>query len=149
MSTLWTPEGEHRVPEEAGGAAAAPPPPPPPPPGGEGGSGASDAEFAELERELVAAPAETIIANHCIGLFQLAVLHLNERPPDLGKARLAIDALGAIVDTLGDRLGEAAETLRGALAQTRLAFVELSSEEAGPPSEAAGPNSPDGDGTGG
>jgi hypothetical protein len=34
--------------------------------------------------------------------------------------------LGALVDTLGERLGEHHEALRDAVTQLRLAFVELS-----------------------
>jgi len=90
------------------------------------------AEREALERELAAAPAEDIVANHCFGLFQLAALYLTQSPPDLAKAKLAIDALGAVVDTLGDRLGESAPTLQGALAQIRLAFVELTGKAATP-----------------
>ena len=46
------------------------------------------------------------IANHAIGLFQLAALHLSQRPPNLEEAPLAIDAMGALVEGLAGRLGE-------------------------------------------
>jgi hypothetical protein len=124
MPSLWTPEGEHGVADAPTGATA-------PPGAGTAGPGEMTeeqllAERAALERELAAAPAEDIVANHCFGLFQLAALYLTQSPPDLAKAKLAIDALGAMVDTLGARLGEATPSLQGALAQLRLAFVELS-----------------------
>ena len=45
------------------------------------------------------------------------------------EAGLAIDALGALVDTLGDRLGPHHEALREAVTQLRLAFVELSAPD--------------------
>ena len=62
--------------------------------------------------ELAAIPVADIVANHAVGLWQLAVLHLMPDPdpdglpgpPRLDEARLAIDALGALVDGLGDRL---------------------------------------------
>jgi hypothetical protein len=95
------------------------------------------AEREALERELAAAPAEDIVANHCFGLFQLAALYLTQRPPALAKAKLAIDALGAVVDTLSGRLGESAPTLEGALAQVRLAFVELSAKPPAPGADGA------------
>ena len=82
-------------------------------------------EMAALEQELLAAPVEEVIANHCYGLFQLAAIHLGHQPPNLVAARLAIDAFGAIVDTLDSRLGAPAETLRDGLAQLRLAFVQI------------------------
>ncbi len=69
-----------------------------------------------------------LIANHAVGLWQLAVLHLvpeGDEPPRLEDASLAIDALAALVEELGDRLGVHAEPLRDALAQLRLAFVSI------------------------
>jgi hypothetical protein len=83
-------------------------------------------EMAELEAELLAAPVEEVIANHCYGLFQLAAIHLGHQPPNLPAARLAIDAFGALVEGLDNRLGAATETLRDGLAQLRLAFVQIS-----------------------
>ena len=127
MPSLWTPGGEHGVPDAPTGATAPP-----------GTGTASPGEMTEeqvlaereaLERELAAAPVEDIVANHCFGLFQLAALYLTQSPPDLAKAKLAIDALGAMVDTLGARLGESTPSLQGALAQLRLAFVELSGKQ--------------------
>jgi hypothetical protein len=82
-------------------------------------------EFAEAEGQLLAAPVEDVIANHCYGLFQLAALHLGQQPPHLPQSRLAIDALAAIVDGLGNRLGETTETLREGLGQIRLAYVQI------------------------
>ena len=74
------------------------------------------------------------MANHAFGLQQLAMMHLMQVPnadgtvtePDLDQAGLAIDALAALVDGLGDRLGDHAEALRQTVTELRLAFVELS-----------------------
>ena len=38
---------------------------------------------------------------------------------------MAIDAYGALIEAVGDRLGPDAATLRDALAQIRLAFVQI------------------------
>jgi len=89
------------------------------------------AQMAEVERELASTPAAVVIVNHCMGLFQLAVLHLNQERPKLADAQLAIDAMAAVVDTLGDRLGEDIKTLREALTQLRMAFVEVKRGTAG------------------
>jgi len=67
-----------------------------------------------------------VIANHAYGLFELAALHLSARPPNLEEARLAVDALGAMVEGLEGRLGEVAAPLTQALAQIRLAYVQIS-----------------------
>jgi hypothetical protein len=57
----------------------------------------------------------------------------------LDEAGLAIDAMASLVEGLGDRLGEAAEPLRDALAQLRMAFVQISERGAGSSApEAAG-----------
>jgi hypothetical protein len=131
VSSIWTPSGEHR-------------PEPDPDPGTQGAI-PPEAEAVEMSpeqyQELLAARAELagipvadIVANHAIGLQQLAVIHLLPDPqadgtpgePRLAEAGLAIDALGALVDTLGDRLAPHHEALREAVTQLRLAFVELS-----------------------
>jgi hypothetical protein len=75
---------------------------------------------------LLAAPAEVVVANHAYGLFELAALHLSSQPPNLEKARLAVDALGAMVEGLEGRLGNVEQALTDALAQIRLAYVQIS-----------------------
>ena len=57
-----------------------------------------------------------------MGLFELGALHL--RVGNLDAARLPIDAMGLLVDNLGDRMAEA-PTLTAALAQLRMAYVEV------------------------
>jgi hypothetical protein len=120
VSGLWTPSGEH-VPEP--------------------GPTSGDDEFLEEEldpevaeelrrvrAEIAATPVEDLVARHAVGLWELAVLHLSpddDRPLRLDQAAIAIDAMGGIVDTLGDRLGAHAGALRDALRQLRLAFVEV------------------------
>ena len=161
MSSLWTPEGEHRVPRpgEAGSGVGGSPGP-----GGSGGRErragrgagcaggsqrtppaargagamseeelAAEEELLEVAKHLAAAPAEDVVANHCYGLFELAALHLSQQPPQLDKARLAIDSLGLVVDGLGDRLGQHAGALAEGLSQLRLAFVRIAA--AGPASD--------------
>lgn len=127
MSSLWTPGGEHR-PER-----------PERDPGGAGGAAEELSEeerqqleqhLAEARRQLLATPARTVVANHAIGLFQLATLHLGEEHPRLDEARLAIDAMAALVEGLKGRLGPDEEPLGEALHQARLAFVEVSRRQA-------------------
>ncbi|HEY6318638.1 MAG TPA: hypothetical protein VI462_12210 [Acidimicrobiia bacterium] len=134
MSGLWTPSGEHRpdpaesAPPAGGGRG-----------GGDGGGGDGGPEEAavaeELRRvraELAATPVVDLIANHGVGLWQLAVLHLvpeGEESPHLEDAALAIDALAGIVEGLGDRLGRHAVPLRDALAQLRVAYVQVQERE--------------------
>lgn len=84
------------------------------------------AQMRELEERLAATPASVVVANHAYGLFELAALHLGRRPPNLGEAQTAIDAMGALVEGMGDRLGEHGPQLQDGLAQLRMAFVHVS-----------------------
>ena len=96
VSSLWTPGGE--VPVDRSRGAAQPPPAPEGTPSGAGGA-PSEAELAaqaaELQRFLLEAPAEEIVAQHAMGLYELAVIHLSQPEPRLADARLAIDALAS------------------------------------------------------
>jgi hypothetical protein len=127
VSGLWTPSGEH-VPQPESAAET------------DGESFADpdldeqelDPEVAEelrrVRAEIAATPAEDLVARHAVGLWELAVLHLSpdqDRPLRLDQAAIAIDAMGGIVEALGDRLGAHASALRDALGQLRLAFVEV------------------------
>ena len=66
-----------------------------------------DAEQAieDARQRLAEVPAEIVVTNHVMGLYELAAIHLSSTPPNLTGASLAIDAVGCLVDGLGDRLG--------------------------------------------
>ena len=108
---------------------SAPPPPTSGGPDGDAGGELTEAELRqqmeELRQQLADTPAEVVIANHGFGFFELAALHLSVVPPQLPQARLAIDALAALVDGMAGRLGDQESTLRDGLAQLRLAFVQI------------------------
>jgi hypothetical protein len=129
VSTLWTPGGEHEPSEQQGERRA------PQAPAGAAGD-VTDEEAREqlrqLREQLAATPVADIVANHAIGLWELAVLHLSPQEgdlPNLEEAQLAIDAMGALVEGLGERLGRHEQPLRDALSQLRLAFVEMTRRE--------------------
>jgi hypothetical protein len=82
-------------------------------------------DLEALRAQLADADPAVVIANHCYGLFELAAVYLSLQPPRLVEAQTAIDALASLVDGLGDRLGESTTPLREALAQLRLAWVQL------------------------
>jgi hypothetical protein len=123
MSGLWTPGGDE----------------PSPPPAEAAPSDEEVAALRELHARLAATPVGDVIVNHAIGIWQLALVHLGvvtppdeqgRRPaPNLPAAGLAIDVLAAIVDGVGDRLGEGEEMLRDALNQAQVLFVEVAESQ--------------------
>ncbi len=150
MSSLWTPGGEHPVeptpPQPPGQADPAPP-----------DSGLDDEiaaalpegvrlddlspeergraeemirEMAAARERLVTTPAAVVVANHAMGLYELAALHLSQQEPNFAEATIAIDGLAAIVEGLKGRLGEAEPTLTEGLDQLRMGFVQLKSQTA-------------------
>lgn len=149
--SLWTPSGEHEVPRPAAS----------PPRGGAGAAAPGDDwrerlmageldiedltpdqraeveaavnEMAAAQRELVATPIEQLVVQHIVGLRELVILHLQQPQPDLRAARVALDAVAAIVEGLGDQLGEYAQPLRLDLQQLQMAFVQRSDEIGGTP----------------
>ena len=143
MSSLWTPGGEHHVdpksdtdqttershfegvpdleelsPEEREQAEAL------------------AQEMTAVRERLASAPAADVVANHLMGLYELAAIHLSQQPANLSDASVAIDALGAVVEALPDRLGEAEATLRDALHQIRLAYVQIGHQDEDPEKDA-------------
>jgi hypothetical protein len=132
VSGLWTPSGASEPqPPDGGGPESG---------GPEGGPDAPPSEeevaaLRELHARLVATPVVDVVVNHALGIWQLALVHLgvvtppdaagNRPRPDLASAGFAIDALAALVDGLGERLGEHEPVLRDALAQAQMLFVEV------------------------
>ena len=90
----------------------------------------SDAQEAleDARRRIAEAPAQVVVVNHLMGLYELAAIHLSSVPPKLDDASLAIDALAALVDKLGDRLGDDIETMRDALANIQMVYVQMKSK---------------------
>jgi len=84
-------------------------------------------EMAEARSRLLETPAAMIVANHGMGLYELAALHLSQESPNFTEATVAIDGLAAIVEKLEGRLGDAEPTLREALDQLRTVYVQLKS----------------------
>lgn len=83
------------------------------------------AEMAEVREQVASVPAAVIVANHVMGLYELAAIHLSQSPPNFVEAVLGIDAMAAVLDKLEGRLGENEPVLRDARSQLQLAFVEL------------------------
>ena len=97
----------------------------------------AEAALAESRARLAEVPAEIVVVNHAMGFFELAAINLSATPPRLHDAALAIDALGCLIEGLGPRLGDDYATLADALANIRLAFVQIAGELAGDVTAAA------------
>lgn len=79
----------------------------------------------DTRRRLAEVPAQVVVLNHAMGLYELAAIHLSASPPNLTESALAIDAVACLVEGLGDRLGDDIETLRAALSNIQMAFVQI------------------------
>jgi hypothetical protein len=137
MASLWTPDGEHRVERPATQA----PTEPAPEPHGAGRELTEEerAQAEELAKEMAAVrdqlartPAAVVVANHVMGLYELAAIHLSQPSPNFAEASVAIDAMAAVLEKIAGRLGENEGTLRDALSQLQLAFVQLQSRASEP-----------------
>ena len=60
-----------------------------------------------------------------MGMYELAAIHLSSQPPAFAEAQVAIDGMSAIVEALEGRLGENEPTLKDALSQLKMAYVQL------------------------
>ena len=150
MSTLWTPGGEVPVsdrPSDAGPTSTAGASDPSTPEGFDLDSLSPEEreqaeqyirELAESRERLRSVPASVVVANHAMGLYELAALHLASQPPNFTEATVAIDALGALLDGMKGRLGEPEATLREAMSQIRMAFVQLKNRPQDPAATADG-----------
>lgn len=131
--TLWTPDGERQVPREpAAEPEQAPTAQAEPELSPEEQERAREMahELAEARARLLETEVATVVANHALGIYELAAIHLTAEEPDLVEAQLAIDALAALIEGLAGRLGEGEPTLKDALHQIRLAFVQRSQDVA-------------------
>jgi hypothetical protein len=146
--SLWTPGGEHEVPREQPSPSPAAGPAPELvgdeeelaelTPEQREQAAAMAAEMDEVRREVASVPASLVVANHAMGLYELGAIHLSQEPPNFDEARLAIDGLGILVEGLQGRLGDNELTLRDALGQLRLAFVQLKGDAGAPPPASEG-----------
>jgi hypothetical protein len=143
VSSIWTPSGEYRPSEEPEGSGIAPPGGGAPP-GPDDDAPVTTEELEAMRRlheQLRATPAVDVVANHVVQLFQLALVYLGagaasedaaaEPVADLVQAGIVIDTMAAIVDGLGPRLVDHEQTLRDALTQLQLLWVEIADQSAG------------------
>ena len=162
MSTLWTPGGEVPVGDRPSGSAPAGPEGAPDPSVADAAAALEGfdldslspeereqaeqyiRELAESRERLRSVPASVVVANHAMGLYELAALHLASQPPNFTEATVAIDALGALLDGMQGRLDEPEATLREAMSQIRMAFVQMRNRPQDPDPDQPGGGSEDG-----
>lgn len=131
--TLWTPDGEHEVNRQPNEPTQTPGPPAEElSPEEQEQAAAMARELAEARGRLLETEVSTVLANHALGVYELAAIHLTAEQPDFDEAKLAIDALAALVEGLTGRLGDGEPTLKEALHQVRMAYVQRSNEASKP-----------------
>ncbi len=133
--SLWTPDGERPIRREpdpqpaqaapTGAAAAAGLDPEDLTPEQQAEMEAMATEMAEVREQLASVPAAVVVANHAMGLYELAAIHLGAQPPNLPESKVAIDAFAALLGAVEGRLGADEPTLQDALNQLRLAYVQI------------------------
>ena len=124
--SLWTPGGDHPVDHEtAEDPTTAPAPGQRLDPDQEAEAHEIASEMQQVRDQLAQVPAAVVIANHAMGCYELAAIHLSSQPPNFPEAQLAIDAFAALLTSIEGRLGGDEHTLIDALAQIRLAFVQI------------------------
>jgi len=139
---LWTPGGEHEVPRDSQPTQSSAPAGPPAgfpddfdidslTPEQQAEAQAMMAEMAEVQQRIAEAPAADVLCNHLMGFYELAAIHLSQQPPHFAEAALAIDALHAVLERLGNQFGENGPVLQQALQQVQMAFVQLKDRESG------------------
>ena len=126
MSSLWTPGGERPVRRE--GEEPTSPRSADPAEFADGGEPTEEelrAYAAQLRQQIADTPSAAFVIQAAIQLFEVAGVHLSLQPPKLADARLAIDAMAALVDGLAGRLGDDEAQLREGLNQIKLAYVQI------------------------
>lgn len=126
--SLWTPDGERRVPPASETEAPAAGQEPELTPEQEEQARQMAQELAEARVRLMETEVSTVLTNHAVGIYELAAIHLTADQPNLDEARLAIDGLAALVEGLEGRLGDGETTLKEGLHQIRMAYVQRTQE---------------------
>ena len=81
-------------------------------------------QMAEAREQILGAPASTVLMNHAFGMYELAAIHLTADEPKLEEAKLAIDCLSSIAKELEGKLGEEEQTMKEALSQIQMVYVQ-------------------------
>lgn len=123
--TLWTPDGDHPIPPASDPSGA---------PADELTDEQQEQarqmahEMSEARQQLLEAEVATVLANHALGIYELAALHITSENPDMVEARLAVDALGVLVEGLEGRLGDGEPTLVDALNNIKIGYVQRANQ---------------------
>jgi hypothetical protein len=122
-------QASESVPSDAD-AAPAPPQAPPGPQGQGVWTPEQEEEARRMAEEMARIPSIEWVINVAVTLANAAGTKLNEGLREDGG--LAIDALAAILEKVGDRLGEAEAPLKQTLAQLQMAFARMATKPEGP-----------------
>jgi hypothetical protein len=82
-------------------------------------------EMMQVRRQVAATPAAEMLTNYLMRFFDLATIYLEADPPAFAEAATVIEAFRAVLEGVGDRLGDNAPLLQEALGQAQMVFVQV------------------------
>lgn len=82
-------------------------------------------QMMRAREEAASIPASEVLSGYLMQLFDHVVIYLQADPPAFAEAATMIEAMRAVIDGVGDRLGENAPVLREALGQAQMVFVQV------------------------
>lgn len=83
-------------------------------------------QLAAVRQRVLETPVEIMLAQHLVGLYEIAAIHLSVEDADMTAAKVAIDAMSGMVEAVKGQLGDAAEPVESMLHQIRMAYVNAS-----------------------
>ena len=122
--SLWTPGGEHPV-DRPAGAGDPPEPAPSSRPRSRPSSRPCRPRWRRCSRSSSPPRPSVVVANHAMGIYELAAIHLTPTQPKLAEASAGDRRPRRPRRGAEGRLGDDEATLREALAQLRAAYLEV------------------------
>jgi len=83
------------------------------------------AEMTRVRAQVAATPVGEVLTSHLMRFFDLVLIYLDASPPKFNDAAVVIEAFRAVLDTVGDQLGEHQAMLRDTLGQAQMVFVQV------------------------
>ena len=83
------------------------------------------AEMSRVRAQVAATPVGEVMTSHLMRFFDLVLIYLDASPPKFNDAAVVIESFRAVLDAVGDQLGEHQAMLRDTLGQAQMVFVQV------------------------